>query len=37
MKNIYTPQYFEIRQEMTTYLCNGSMWSLTNIWLLEHP
>lgn len=34
---VYSPQCFEIRQEMTTYLSNGSMWSLATIWLLECP
>lgn len=34
---VYSPQCFEIRQEMTTYLSNGSMLSLATIWLLERP
>ncbi len=33
----YSPQCFEVKQKMTTYLLCGSMWSLTTIWLLHKP
>lgn len=33
----YSPQCFEVKQKMTTYLSNGSMWSLVTIWLLYKP
>lgn len=34
---VYTPQCFEIENKMTTYLSNGSMSTLTTIWLLRNP
>lgn len=34
---VYTPQCFEIKDKMTTYLSNGSMSTLTTIWLLRNP
>lgn len=34
---VYSPQCFEIKDKMTTYLSNGYMWTLTTIWLLMRP
>lgn len=34
---VYSPQCFEIKDKMTTYLSNGSMWTLTTVWLLMQP
>lgn len=34
---VYTPQCFEVKDKMTTYLSNGSMSTLTTIWLLMNP
>lgn len=34
---VYTPQCFEIKDKMTTYLSNGFMSTLTTIWLLMSP
>lgn len=34
---VYTPQCFEIKDKMTTYLSNGFMSTLTTIWLLMNP
>lgn len=31
---VYSPQCFEIKDKMTTYLSNGYMNTLTTIWLL---
>lgn len=33
----YSPQCFEIKDKMTTYLSNGYMTTLTTIWLLMRP
>ena len=34
---VYSPQCFEIKDKMTTYLFNGFMWTLTTVWLLMQP
>lgn len=34
---VYTPQCFEIKDKMTTYLSNGVMSTLTTVWLLMSP
>ncbi len=34
---VYTPQCFEIKDKITTYLSNGYMTTLTTIWLLRNP
>lgn len=34
---VYTPQHFEIKDKMTTYLSNGYISTLTTIWLLKSP
>ena len=34
---VYTPQCFEIKNKMTTYLSNDTMTKLSTIWLLYEP
>lgn len=31
---VYSPQCFEVKEKLTTYLSNGSMNTLTTVWLL---
>lgn len=34
---VYSPQCFEIKNKMNTYLSNGGMIILTTIWILRKP